>query len=193
MAVTLERMEKVEERVDRLESLFGQFMTQTGIALRRIDRTVERIEATVAEMKADTARDREESARFRAQSEQDRREMNKRWGELANKMGTLVEDIIAPSLRRIGRDELGCGKEQLFPPRITRRRSDDPKLRREFDALYVGSQAFYSTRAKPPPAPSMLRTLYALSTAANLASIFLNSGSCRLCPSFRPCKSIPIW
>lgn len=31
-------------------------------------------------------------------SRADRKAMNKRWGELANKMGTVVEDIVAPCI-----------------------------------------------------------------------------------------------
>jgi len=27
--------------------------------------------------------------------------MNKQWGELSNKMGTIVEDLVYPGLRRI--------------------------------------------------------------------------------------------
>ena len=290
MAVTLERMEIVEERVDRLESPFGQFMTQTGMALRRIDRSVERIEATVAEMKAESARDREESAkwrvaidrdreksaldreesakwreaidrdreesardrtemkaesardreesarfreesawdreesarfreesardreesarfreesardraemktesardreesaRFRARSEQDSREMNKRWGELANKMGTLVEDIIGPSLRRMGREEFGCGEEQLFSSRISLTRSDDPKLRREFDALYVGSRAVLLNETKSTARPEYAREFVA----------FVNSGEFGLYfPEFRELPIVPVF
>ena len=61
------------------------------------DRERDREEATRAREIAvrDRERDREEAAR-------ERREMNKRWGELANKMGTVVEDIVAPSIRRTG-------------------------------------------------------------------------------------------
>ena len=51
--------------------------------------------------------------------------MNKRWGQLANKMGTVVEDIVAPSVRQLkaegesatlvrGRDDYGhFGQEPL--------------------------------------------------------------------------------
>ncbi len=34
---------------------------------------------------------------------------SKRWGELANKMGTVVEDIVAPSVRRLAREVFECG------------------------------------------------------------------------------------
>jgi len=38
--------------------------------------------------------------------------MNKRWGELANKMGTVVEDIVAPSIPRLAREIFACGEQQ---------------------------------------------------------------------------------
>lgn len=47
------------------------------------------------------------SSDFKNESRQANREMNRRWGELANKMGTMVEDLVAPSLPRIVREVLG--------------------------------------------------------------------------------------
>ena len=60
-------------------------MERTEEAIERVERIIERME--------------QEGAR-------ERREMNKRWDELANKMGTVVEDIVAPSIRRLAR---ACG------------------------------------------------------------------------------------
>ncbi len=96
------------------------------------------------EIKEESARDREESARFR-------REMNKRWGDLANRMGTIVEDIIAPSLRRMAREEFDCGEERFFGARVSRTRSDNSSLRREFDVLYIGAQAVLLNETKSTP------------------------------------------
>ncbi len=139
MQMLEERVEIVEERVDRLEVLFGQFMVQTGAALLRIDRSIEHMRETVAEMKAEAVRDR--------------REWNRRWGELSNRMGTIVEDIIAPSLRRLAVEELGCGPELFFAVRLTKTRTDDSSHSREFDALYVGKDAVLlnETKATAPP------------------------------------------
>jgi hypothetical protein len=46
--------------------------------------------------------------RYKAEAEKDRKEMreeikglNKKWGELANKMGTITEDLIAPALKPV--------------------------------------------------------------------------------------------
>ena len=35
-------------------------------------------------------------------------EMNKRWGELVNKMGTIIEDIIAPNIPTIAQRYFKC-------------------------------------------------------------------------------------
>ena len=45
--------------------------------------------------------------------------MNKRWGELANKMGTVVEDIVAPSIQRLAREVFDCGEPQYFGTRVS--------------------------------------------------------------------------
>ncbi len=132
-----EWVEAIEEKTDRLETLFGQFMLQTGTVLLRM-------ESTIAEMKAESSRDRAESARLRGK-------MNKRWGDLANKMDAIVEDIIAPSLRRMAREEFNCGEERFFSARISRARSDDSSLRREFDVLYIGAQAMLLNETKSTP------------------------------------------
>ena len=45
--------------------------------------------------------------------------MNERWGNLANKMGTLVEDIDAPSVRRQAREVFDCGELQHLGTRAS--------------------------------------------------------------------------
>ncbi len=140
-ALLEERTADVERRTDRLEILFDRFMEQTTAILK--------------EMKEEAARDRAEAARARAEDRaeaaeargKDRKEWNRRWGELANRMGTVVEDVIAPSIRRMAREELGCGDELLFCPRISVVSSDDRHYRREFDALYVGAATTRRSRA----------------------------------------------
>src|SRR5437879_2114862 len=67
-----------------------------------------------AKLREQMAKDREDSARFHAEIERDRREMNKRWGELANKMGTLVEDMVAPNIPRVAREHFGAAQLQDF-------------------------------------------------------------------------------
>ena len=79
--------------------------------------------------------------------------MNKRWGELANRMGTLVEDIVAPSIRRLAHEVFDCGEQQYFITRMSVNRSDDRSRQREFDALYVGARAVLLNQTKASARP----------------------------------------
>ena len=79
------------------------------------------------------------------------RDMNKRWGDLANKWGTVVEDIVAPSLRRMALEVFGCGELVFFSPRVTRVHSDDRSRQREFDAIYVGTKGVLLNETKSSP------------------------------------------
>lgn len=75
-----------------------------------------------------------ESLRYREEAERDRKSMSRQWGELANRLGTLVEDIVAPNLPRVAKDLLGCPLPDLFGVRLRRRFGGDT---REYDALLV--------------------------------------------------------
>jgi predicted nucleic acid-binding Zn-ribbon protein len=125
-------MSKVEERVERLESLLGQFIVNTDVALRRLEASLEAFKdemrvfkdemgAFKNEMKAF----KDEMRAFKDEVNEDRKRMNKMWGELANKMGTLVEDIVAPNIAGIAERYFGCEKLDFFGIRIMKRNVKD--------------------------------------------------------------------
>jgi hypothetical protein len=176
VATLAQRTQTVEERTDRLESILAAFMERTDGSIERLERAIERMEQ-------EGARDREESARFRAemardreemkqQADRERREMNKRWGELANKMGTVVEDIVAPSIQRLARAVFDCGEPQYFGTRVSLSRGDDRSRRREFDALYVGTRAVLLNETKSSPRASDARRFAAFLESGELACYF---------------------
>ena len=103
----------------------------------------------------------QEGARAREEAARERREMNQRWGELANKMGTVVEDIVAPSVRRLAREVFDCGDLVYFGTRQTVTREDDRSRRREFDALYVGTRAVLLNQTKSSPRSADARAFVA--------------------------------
>ena len=113
-------------------------------------------EAAAQEREA-AAQEREAAAQEREAAARDRKAMNKRWGELANKMGTVVGDIVAPSVRRLAREVFDCGDLQYFSPRVSLKRSDDRSREREFDALYVGTRAVLLNETKSSPRSSDAR------------------------------------
>ena len=47
-------------------------------------------------------------------TKQFKKELNKKWGELANKMGTIVEDIVAPGLKGVGARYFGIEEFDFF-------------------------------------------------------------------------------
>jgi len=70
---------------------------------------------------------------FKNESRNERRQMNRQLGQLANRLGTLLEDIVAPDLPRIARELFGCGEfPDMFALRLQRR--IDGKMR-EYDAV----------------------------------------------------------
>ena len=139
----------VDERVDRLESIFEQFMAQTSTAITHLDMTIARIDRSLEDFKKQSEKS---LSRLEQNAEQDRREHNKRWGELANKMGTLIEDIVAPNLRRMTQAELSCGEFQHFAIRLERVHPLT-KQEREFDVVAAGSVAVLLNETKSAPTP----------------------------------------
>ncbi len=145
--------------------------------LDRIERMVEQLVADTARFRGQAERDREEWARAR-------RAMNKQWSELATKMGTVVEDIVAPSVRRMAREVFDCGEQQLFICRIERVRSDDRSRRREFDALYVGDRAVLLNETKSTPWGADIRRFVRLVRSGEFFLYF---------PEYRDLPLVPVF
>ncbi len=84
---------------------------------------------------------------FKEEMRADRREMNKKWGDLANKMGTVVEDIIYPGLTGILRDYFDVEAEFLAQ-RIRVQHPKDPGRLREFDIIAVAGDRLFLNETK---------------------------------------------
>ena len=162
-----ERVEVVEDKVDRLESLFGQFMAQTGRLINRLER---QLEQRAVQIEQQAERDRQQwqehlkqsderwekqlaemDQRWEKQRAEDRQHWNKRWGELAQKMGTIAEDIVAPNLPRIARVHFGCQDLEDFMVRRKVKNKQDPSKRREFDVIAVCADKVLINETKSTP------------------------------------------
>jgi len=155
----------IEDRVDRLEALFGQFMTEMAVLNKRADErhraAEERHQAAedrqqAAELRHQAAEDRHQAAEERmARFEQDmrdsRRAMDKKWGDLANKLGTIIEDILAPNVHRLAREHFRFESVLDFMMRRSRRCPDRPEIESEFDVIVVGPTAVILGEAKSTP------------------------------------------
>ncbi|MEE8390085.1 MAG: hypothetical protein V3S14_04715, partial [Anaerolineae bacterium] len=99
----------IEQRIDRLEDLIADVWRAFAETDRRLDERFAETDRRMDERFAEP--DRRMDERFERMEHsiehsiellsQEIRESTKKWGELSNKMGTLVEDFVSPSIPRI--------------------------------------------------------------------------------------------
>jgi len=213
----------VEERVDRLEALLGEFIVATKSALIRMERGMAELREDTRifkremltfkdemrvfkdemgefkdhvhvlmggmtdfkrEMKdfKDEMRDfKDETRAFREEMKEDRREMNRNWGDLANKMGTLVEDIAAPNIPGIARTFFQIEEFDFFAVRVKKTKRDRSS-RREFDIIAFSPEAFLVVDVKSRPQPSDVPAF--LSVLEELGAYFPEAADRRVIPVY---------
>jgi predicted nuclease with TOPRIM domain len=71
-------------------------------------------------------------------------EVNRKWGELANRLGTLVEDIVAPGISVVIKEQLGLEIEDL----IERRRKRLGSKEREMDIIAIAGNICFVVDVK---------------------------------------------
>ncbi len=136
-------MEKLEERVERLERLAEYFIEEMADfkkwVVRFLSEYKREVDRQIREYKEDTNKKIEEY----------RKENNKRWGELANKLGTIVEDIIYPAFRPVIRKYFGCEPEKTFMRLEYSNRQKG--IYEEFDAVAVCEDKVFLLEVKSTP------------------------------------------
>lgn len=112
------------------------------------------------EAMADLAVAQKEAQQAHKEAEQARKESElawrKQWGELANKMGTLVEDIVAPGLPGIFRSLFGVKKLEMSAQRVERGHRSVLGRSREFDYVAMGGGILLVNETKSTLRPSDL-------------------------------------
>ena len=88
---------------------------------------------------------KDEMGNFKDEMHNEVRRMNKQWGELSNKMGTMVEDLIYPSLGRIINEQFGIIPESIAI-RLRKRLPDGRQ--KEFDAVAVSENVVFLNSTK---------------------------------------------
>ncbi len=122
------RVQEAESRASRDRSFaeLRAFQAETGQLLRRY----------TAETKANLDQLSAES-----------RASDKRWGELAKKMGTMVEDLLAPSIANVFQQITGIDEEPLCDFRF-RQEHRRTRQRREFDAAARAGDTYLVVEVK---------------------------------------------
>ncbi|MFP4428822.1 MAG: hypothetical protein ACLFPB_05825 [Desulfovermiculus sp.] len=152
---------EVSGRVDRLEEMMMQVAyehTKTEMALRDLKHEMSNFKREMQDFKdemrgfKEEMRDfKDEMRGFKDEMSASKKENDRRWGDLANKMGTLVEDIVAPSLPRIVRQDFGCSEIDDIMLRRRVRNKSNPAQVREFDAIVVAGDMVFINETKSNP------------------------------------------
>ena len=132
-------MAKLESRVSVIES----DLKELAWAQRRNEMFLESFSQEMETFKEEGRREREERRR-------DRLQMNKKWGDLANKMGTVVEDIILPGFPGILKRYFEVEADSVVMRTRVRHPHDRGRVR-EFDIIAVAGERLFLDETKSNP------------------------------------------
>jgi len=147
----------MEKRVDRLEEALTELAQQSRVTEIKLtsfiqemrdyreenDRMIremkedtrilgERMNKTIQEMKEDTQKFLEGTKVYQDRMDKTIQDMNRQWGELANKMGTVTEDIVAPGFPFLIERHFGLSLDDISCRRKVKDKSGN---RWEFDLV----------------------------------------------------------
>jgi hypothetical protein len=79
-----------------------------------IQKDTENLKRELAEFKDEMKAFKNEMREFKDEMQREVKRINRQWGELANKMGTIIEDIVFPAVRPVIKKYFGCNPSVLM-------------------------------------------------------------------------------
>ena len=131
-------MPVTEKRMSRLERALENFITSVRDSQMRT-------ESELREFKEEMRVFKDEMRDYKEENKQQLREMNFKWGEMARKLGTITEDLVAPSIPRIIKEEYGLEVTDLMVRRKKRLMDGRSK---EYDAIAVAGEYVFVDETK---------------------------------------------
>jgi hypothetical protein len=110
--------------------------------------------------------------------------MNRQWGDLANKMGTLVEDVVAPNIPRIAQTYFGCEDRDYFAVRVRKKSRKGDRQKKEFDVIAACNGVFILNETKSSPEIRDVDKLAAFIESNELFDYFPEYEGCKVYPVF---------
>jgi len=132
-----EAQARTEGSLKTLSEGMQKFREETQIALKTLSEAQARTEASLKT--------------FSEGMQKSREEMNQKWGEVINRLGTLVEDMVAPNIPRIAKEAFGWSDIEDFMVRRKVRNKRDRSKRQEFDVIAVGEEQLIINETKSRP------------------------------------------
>jgi len=132
-------------------------MAQAELRFEQTERQIEQTERQIQRAEREGRRLSREGERFSREGREDRAEsrahridMRRQWGELSQRLGTMAEDLVAPSVPRILRTVIGCPEDRIdsMAVRVRRRSSTDRSVVREFDVVATCSDVLMINETK---------------------------------------------
>ncbi|NPV01594.1 MAG: hypothetical protein HPY53_09465 [Brevinematales bacterium] len=165
-------MSTVEQRVDRLEDVMSK-LAEEMIDLKQemtdFKNEMADFKNEMADFKNEMADFKNEMADFKNEGIKDRQEHNKRWGELANRLGTVIEDIILPGAPFALKKKFGIEIQNISVR--TKLRNPRTNMLEEFDLIAVGDDnKIYTVEVKSKVNNNAVDS--ALDKAARLKELF---------------------
>jgi hypothetical protein len=142
-------LSSIPTRVDALEQAMAELARAQVRTQQNLDQLADQFAREMREFKDEMRAFKDD--RLAAEARMDRR-----WGELANKMGTLAEDIVAPGIPAIFQRAFGHTEEPNTTIRSWRPHRTDPSRRREFDVLAFARDVLLVTETKSQLRPEDL-------------------------------------
>jgi len=167
-------MLEIEERVNHLDELMAQLIQtvdRTSREMREFKEEMrqsrENSEWEMHEFKEEMRqlheraeeRSKREMQEFKAEMRQSKRDLDKKWGELSNKLGTMAEDLVAPSIPRILKQLTGCSAEIEYS--AVRVRKSQPQ-NQEFDVVVKCENWVFINETKSNLRPEHLEKFHRL-------------------------------
>ena len=146
-------MAQVEKRVKSLEDTIrelAELHKLTELSVQSLSEEMKEFKDEMRKYIQEGEKFREDSRKSREEGEKFRDDMNRRWGELANKMGTIVEDLIYPNLPIVLSKEFSLDEPRSMGIRI-RRTLKKQGIRGEIDAYFIYGDIAFINETKSTP------------------------------------------
>ncbi|MBK8703890.1 MAG: hypothetical protein IPN33_09865 [Saprospiraceae bacterium] len=152
----------IEKRVINLEQVFADFMVSQDRNLTRLETEMRDFKDEMKDFKDEMRDFKDEMRDFKvfvekdiAESKEERRQMTRQWGDLANKLGTVVEDIVFPASRPVLEKYFGESIPFIFIHAVKKVKS--MRIEGEYDVVAVSDKRVFIIEVKTTPRAKYLQ------------------------------------
>lgn len=144
-------MPSVEERVETPETVLKEAIRALTASHIQTEREFREFKEEMLDFKNEMLTFKGEMVVFKNETKEDTVKFYKQLGDIANKQGTIVEDMVAPNIPTIAHEYFQCADLYFFGLRITKKNSKDKSKSREFDIIAATDDTLIVNETKSTP------------------------------------------